>query len=235
MAETFLVTGANRGIGLAVVEVLLKEGGKVFATCRRPGQAKELSVLKKDNPQSLDIVEMDVDSDKSVKSAVGEVSGKAQQLDVLLNVAGILPKPYDAKLEDLDFQRFREGFETNSLGPLRVSRAFLPLLRKSKNPRVVNVTSGNGSISGKAYEGFYAYDTSKAALNMISRTFAIEFKKEGICCVALDPGWVRTDMGGSDASLSPEESATAIVKTTKRLTIDGTSQFIDRNGEKMNW
>ncbi len=235
MPENYLITAANRGIGLAVVKVLLSEGEKVFAACRKPGSSQELSVLKQRYPQNLDLVELDVDSDESAKKAAKEVAAKTDHLDLLLNMAGILPRPHDQKLEALDFQQCREAFETNALGPLRISRAFLPLLRKAKNPRVVNVTSGCGSLSGKDNGEFYAYGTSKAALNMVTRTFAFEFKKDGIVCVALDPGWVKTDMGGSNAQLTPEESSSAIVKTLKGLTLKDTSTFIYNDGTELKW
>jgi len=235
MPETVLVTGSNRGIGLAIVKVYLSKGDRVFAACRKPQEAPALKVLQKEYPVGLEVVKLDVDSEASALAAAKEVGKKTKSLDTLLNVAGILPRPHDAKLEDLDFKHFNQAFETNSLGPLRVSRAFLPLLRKAKNPRVVNVTSGAGSISGKNYGGMYAYGTSKAALNMITRTFAFEFKKEGIVGVALDPGWVKTDMGGANAQLTPEFSSTNIVKTAKKLTIKDTSKFIYINGKDLKW
>jgi NAD(P)-dependent dehydrogenase (short-subunit alcohol dehydrogenase family) len=235
MPETFLVTGANRGIGLAVVKVLLGQGDRVFAACRKPGEAAELGALVQAHSGSLELVALDADSDASVQAAAGQVAGKTGHLDVLVNMAGILPRPHDAKLEDLDLQQCREAFETNALGPLRVSRAFLPLLRKAGNSRVVNVTSGAGSISGKDNGQFYAYGTSKAALNMLTRTFAFEFKKEGITCVALDPGWVKTDMGGPNAWLTPEESSNAIVATLKRLTLKETGSFIYNDGKELKW
>jgi NAD(P)-dependent dehydrogenase (short-subunit alcohol dehydrogenase family) len=235
MGETWLVTGANRGIGLAVTQVLLGAGDRVFAACRNPAQATELGDLKKTHAQALEVLEMDAASDASVEKAAQAAAAKAGSLDVLINMAGILPRPHDQPLEKLDLQQCREAFETNALGPLRASRAFLPLLRKSKNPRVVNVTSGCGSLSGKADGHFYAYGTSKAALNMLSRTFAFEFKKENITCVALDPGWVKTDMGGPNAWLTPEESSSAIVRTVKGLTLADTSKFIYNDGKELGW
>jgi NAD(P)-dependent dehydrogenase (short-subunit alcohol dehydrogenase family) len=100
---------------------------------------------------------------------------------------------------------------------------------------VVNVTSGAGSISGKDNGQFYAYGTSKAALNMLTRTFAFEFQGEGITCVALDPGWVKTDMGGPNAWLAPEESASAIAKTLAELTPKDTARFIYNDGKDLKW
>lgn len=235
MPENFLVTGAGRGIGLALTKALLPQGDRVFAACRQPQNAAELQTLKNNYASTLEILPLDVDSDASVENAAKEFGKKAQNLDVLMNIAGISPPPFDAGLEKLDFGKCRQAFETNCIGPLRVTRAFLPFLRKSKNARVLNMTSGLASLSGKNASGFYAYGTSKAALNMLNRTLAFEFQKEGIVFVAMDPGWVRTDMGGPNAALAPEESATAIVKTVKGLTLKQTSLFLYNDGKELNW
>ena len=235
MPETYLITGAGRGIGLAVTKVLLSQGDKVFAACRKPKESPALDSLLKEYKGALEIVGLDADSDESVRKAILDVSKKTVSLDVLINMAGILPRPHDASLENLDFQQCRDAFETNVLGPLRVTRFFLTLLRKSKNARVVNITSGVGSISGTDNPHFYAYGASKAALNKVTRTQAFEFKKDGIIVVALDPGWVKTDMGGPNAWLTPEESSTAIVKTVKALKMEQTSLFIHNDGKVLNY
>jgi NAD(P)-dependent dehydrogenase (short-subunit alcohol dehydrogenase family) len=235
MSETFLVTGAGRGIGLALTKVLLSQGDRVFAACRNPQRATELTGLKKDHASNLEILALDVDSDASAENAAKEFAKKAQSLDVLMNVAGISPPPFDAGLEKLDFEKCRQAFETNCIGPLRVARAFLPFLRRSKNARVLNMTSGLASLSGKNAPGFYAYGTSKAALNMLTRTLAFEFQKEGLVFVVMDPGWVRTDMGGPNAMLAPEESAMAIAKTVKGLTLKQTSLFLYNDGKEIAW
>ena len=235
MAETILVTGANRGIGLAVAKVFAAEGDLVFGACRKPSQAEELKALQKNHPGKVHLVEMDADTDLSVKKAAQEVSQQTGHLDILINMAGIMPGKYDAKLEELDFDHCREAYETNTLGPLRVTRYFLPLLRKSKKARVINVTSGLGSVSGTDNPNFYAYGASKAALNKVTRTLALELKKENIVAVVLDPGWVKTDMGGPNAWLTPEESSTAIVKTAKGLSMDQTSLFIYNDGKELKW
>jgi NAD(P)-dependent dehydrogenase (short-subunit alcohol dehydrogenase family) len=235
MSETILVTGANRGIGLAVTQVFLKEGDRVFAACRNPDKATELIALQKNFPKTLEITALDVNSDDSVLQAAKEVAKKTNQIDVLVNMAGIMLRPHDAKLEALDFEQCHVTFETNVLGPLRVAKFLLPLLRKSKNGRIVNVTSGLGSISGTDNPHFYAYGASKSALNKVTRTLALELKPENIIAVALDPGWVKTDMGGPNAWLTPEESSTAIVKTSKGLTMNQTSLFIYNDGKELKW
>jgi NAD(P)-dependent dehydrogenase (short-subunit alcohol dehydrogenase family) len=235
MHETFLITGANRGIGLAVTKVLLSQGDKVFAACRQPEKAAELKTLKKTHGDNLELVALEADSDSSVQAAAKEVTKKTDHLDVLFNNAGIQPQPYNAPLEKVQLPIMREAYEVNTLGPLRVSQAFLSLVKKAKNPRIINMTSGLASLSGKSEGAFYAYGASKAALNMLTRTMAFDLKKNKITVVCLDPGWVQTDMGGPNAPLKPEESATAIAKTLKDLTLKQTSLFLYNDGKELNW
>jgi NAD(P)-dependent dehydrogenase (short-subunit alcohol dehydrogenase family) len=228
-SQTHFVTGANRGIGRALVEVLLAQGHIVVGACRKPGALQGLS-----HP-NLKVVALDVDDDASATACASAVAAQVDRLDSVLNVAGILPQPYDAPLERLDLQLLRDAFETNVLGPLRVTRALLPLLRKGVNPRVVNVTSGVGSIERTDNPHFYAYGPSKAALNKVSRTLAFELKPAGITVVALDPGWVQTDMGGAAAPLKPQESAAAIAATLMRLDLTWTGKYIYNNGDPIPW
>jgi len=235
MSETFLITGANRGIGLAVTKILLNQGDKVFAACRQPEKAAELQNLQKKHGDLLEIVPLEADSDASVKAAAVFVGKKIDHLDVLFNNAGISPQPYNAPLDQVEISKMKEAFEVNTLGPLRVSQAFLPLLKKAKNPRIIHMTSGLGSLSGKSEGAFYAYGVSKAALNMLTRTMAFDQQKDKVVCVCLDPGWVQTDMGGPSAPLKPEESAAAIAKTLKGLTMKDTSHFIYNDGKELNW
>jgi NAD(P)-dependent dehydrogenase (short-subunit alcohol dehydrogenase family) len=235
MFENVLITGSSRGIGLGLVKVFLSQGDHVFAACRNPQDSKELQTLKKSYPDSLELIQLKVDSDSSVLTAANVVAAKTDHLDILLNNAGISPGQPMAKLEDVDFKDCRDAYETNALGPMRVARTFLPLLHKSKKPRVVNTTSGLASLSGKNSGGYYAYGASKAALNMITRTMAFEWKEDGIIVVCLDPGWVKTDMGGPNAMLTIEESTSAITRTVKGLTLEKTSQFIYNDGKSINW
>ncbi len=235
MPETFLITGANRGIGLAVTKILLSQGDKVFATCRQPQKAEELKMLKKTHGEALELVPLEADSDDSVRAAAAEVAKKTDHLDILFNNAGIQPQPYNAPLEKVQMPIMREAYEVNTLGPLRVSQAFLSLVKKSKNPRIVNMTSGLASLSGKSEGAFYAYGASKAALNMLTRTMAFDLQEDKVVVVCLDPGWVQTDMGGPNAPLKPEESAAAIAQTLKGLTLKQTSLFLYNDGKELKW
>ncbi len=235
MPNTVLITGANRGIGLAITKIFLEKGYLVLAGTRDMTNSKELMELKQKYPANLQPICLDVTSDKSVAKAFKEASKYVDKLDILMNNAGIQPQPFDAKLEDVDLNQCEEAFQSNSISPLRVAAAFLPLLRESRMPRIANTSSGAGSISGKDNGLFYAYGPSKAALNMASRTMAFELKPENIIVVALDPGWVKTDMGGPNASLAPEESAAAIVKTMESLTMEKTGKFLYNDGKELKW
>jgi len=235
MSQTILVTGANRGIGLALTRELLANGHRVIATARDPESGRALNELEQRYAELFFSVKMDVTSDESINGAAELLEKEIDALDVLVNNAAIFPEEGDESIFDIDLQHFRDAFETNVLGVVRVTRAFTKLLEKSDNPRVVNISSGAGSISGKEDHGFYAYATSKAALNMVSRAMAHELRARKICVVAMTPGWVKTDMGGSNAPLTPEESARAIARTITSLKLEQTSRFIERNGSEVGY
>jgi NAD(P)-dependent dehydrogenase (short-subunit alcohol dehydrogenase family) len=235
MGQIVFVTGANRGLGWAITRVLLAQGDIVFGACRQIDHPGPLHDLQAAHPDRLHLVRLDVTDDLSVASCAKGVAATTDRLDALLNVAGIQTPPYDQPLEELDYQKMRDQFETNVLGPLRVTRALLPLLRKGKNPRVVNWSSGVGSIALTDNPNFYAYGASKAALNKVTRTLSFALRKDGITVVALDPGWVRTDLGGPNAPLSPEESAVPTVATLGKLDLSWTGKYIYNDGKELPW
>ena len=235
MSQNFFITGANRGLGLAITQVALSEGDTVLAGCRQPEKSEELKKLKAQYGSHLVLIPLDVVSGSSIKEAAALTAKAVPQIDILMNVAGISPGPANATLEEVDLEKCREAYEVNVLGPLQITRTFLPLLKKAKNPRVMHFTSGLASLASKGEGGFYAYGVSKTALNMLSRTMSFDLKKDNIISVVLDPGWVQTDMGGPNAPLKPLEAATPIVKTVKELTMDKSGQFIYNDGKQLNW
>jgi NAD(P)-dependent dehydrogenase (short-subunit alcohol dehydrogenase family) len=235
MPQTLFITGAGRGIALALTKILLERGDTAVGACRNPDKPGPFLDLRKRFPQTLIPVVLDVNSDASAENAARETSKRVDSLDVLANIAGILPQPHDTPLEKLDFQQMRDAFETNVIGQLRVLRVLLPLLKKGKNPRVVNISSGVGSMERTDNPHFYAYGPSKAGVNKISRTLSFALKKDGITVVALDPGWVKTDMGGPAAHLTPEESASAIAATINKLDMNFSGKFIYNDGSPLPW
>jgi NAD(P)-dependent dehydrogenase (short-subunit alcohol dehydrogenase family) len=223
-AFTYLITGTNRGIGLEFARQLSERGERVIATARKPEKAKELAKL------DLRVEALDVADGESVASLARRLD---EPIDVLIHNAavgsagpgidGILP-------EDVE-----RAFQVNALGPLRVTQALLPRLRAGQRKTIVAITSGLGSISGNQDGGWSAYRISKAALNQLVRTIAAELSGEKFICVAISPGWVRTDMGGSSAPLSPEESVRSMLRMIDRLQPSDNGRFLDRSGKDVPW
>lgn len=235
MNQIILITGANRGIGLALTHIFLNQKDLVIATCRHPESASALCDLQSTYPSKLKLFAMDVTDDKSISQVSQKISTDISHIDVLINNAGISPAPFDASLETLRFQSVRDTFETNVIGPMCVTRTLLSLLKKSSSPKVINITSGLASLANKSNGLFYAYGISKTALNMATRTMAIEFSKNKIIIVAIDPGWVQTDMGGPNAPLSSHESAEKIFNTIQSLSSDSTGHFLYNDGTNLPW
>ena len=225
-----VITGANRGIGLALTRVLLTNENTVVAICRRPEESSELKQLAVLHPEGLDLIKCDVNREAELAEAATRIQKRHGKLDVIFNNAGIMPERGDESILKIDLGLLRLAYETNVLGAARVIRAFYPMLARSERPRILNVSSGLGSVSTKEDYGYYAYSISKAALNMLTRAGAHEFAPRGITTVAISPGWVRTDMGGEEAQLSPEESAESLAKAIDRIGPELNGQFLDRFG-----
>jgi NAD(P)-dependent dehydrogenase (short-subunit alcohol dehydrogenase family) len=228
--EVILVTGANRGIGLALTRVLLASGNVVIAGCRRPDESGDLKQLALLHRETIDLVKCDVDSEKEMAEAAEVSLRRRKKLDVIVNNAGIMPEAGNESILNIDLKLLWHAFDTNVLGAARVIRAFYTMLAQSARPRIVNVSSGLGSISARESHEYFAYATSKAALNMLTRSIAHELAPKGVTTVAISPGWVRTDMGGEDATLSPEESARSLAETIKKIGPEFNGQFLDRDG-----
>jgi NAD(P)-dependent dehydrogenase (short-subunit alcohol dehydrogenase family) len=223
--ETWLVTGANRGIGLAFAEVLSSRGDSVIATARQPAKARDLERL------GVRVEQLDVADERSVADLARRMSG--EPLDVLVNNAGIGDD--GPPFPRLTMKDLEETFRVNTIGPSAVSQALLPNLRAGKRRTIVNLSSGLGSVSENDSGGWIAYRVSKAALNQLTRSMAADLKGERFVCVVICPGWVRTDMGGSGASLSPADSVASMLRVIDRLTPADTSRFLDRQGHDNAW
>ena len=183
-------------------------------------------------PGTIDILSIDVRSDDSVAAAAEEAAAKVRGLDVLVNNAGVFPEDGNEQLEHLPLECFEEAFAVNVVGVARVTRVFLPLLGRAGHPRVINITSLAGSVSGKEDSRHYCYSVSKAALNMLTRAMAAELRPRGITVVAVTPGWVKTEMGGPRAPLAVEDSARSLASTIGRISHHDAGHFLDRDGQK---
>ncbi|HEY6146246.1 MAG TPA: SDR family oxidoreductase [Thermoanaerobaculia bacterium] len=220
----WLVTGANRGIGLAFARELVKRGEAVIATSREPSKVKGLAAT------GARVEPLDVSDDASVGRLARALSG--EPLDVLINNAGT-GDGVDS-IRDLDFDNFSRFFQVNTAGPLRLARALLSNLERGRRRTIVNLSSGLASIS-QNNGGWYEYRASKAALNMSTRTLAAELAPERFIVIALSPGWVKTDMGGAGATLSPQESVRAMLRVIDGLTPRDNGKFMDHRGRELPW
>jgi len=228
-----LVTGANRGIGLALAGEMAARGWVVFAGVRDPSGAEALrAAAALAAPGRIELVPLEVRSDESVRAAAGQVEGRVSAVDVLVNNAGVFPEEGDEPLEELPLRFFAEAFEVNVVGVARVTRAFLPLLGRAAQPRVINISSRAGSIGMKDNAKHYCYSASKAALNMLTRTMAAEWRARGVTVVSVTPGWVQTEMGGPAAPLAAEEAARSLAGMIGGLAPEDSGEFLDRDGRR---
>ena len=226
-----LVTGANKGIGYEVARQLATKDFHVFVGARNRSAGSAASdVIAKDGGRAT-FLEIDVSDNASVTAAAREFSKIADHLDVLVNNAGIMVDGDDAVLKISD-AIFRKTLETNTLGALRVTRAFEPLLAKTKTPRVINVSSGGGQLTGGADGWAPAYCISKTALNGVTSQLATALPKFAVNSVC--PGWVRTDMGGQSATRSVEEGADTIVWLAADAPQKLTGKFL-RDRKEIPW
>jgi NAD(P)-dependent dehydrogenase (short-subunit alcohol dehydrogenase family) len=234
-----LITGAGRGIGLALTREYVRRGDTVFAGYRSLHGAPELQGLQKQHGDRVIPVGLEVTSEEAIASAVARVRDAGGTLDVLINNAGISPGDVMTEGPDgtsiMDPKPAMEMFEVNAIAPLRLAQAAAGLLRGGDNPRIVNISSGAGSLTYKTEGGLYSYSASKAALNMYSRALAWDLKGDGIIVIVLDPGFAKTDMGGPDAWIEPEESAEGVIKVIDSLDLDDTGKFFHYQGGEVPW
>ncbi|PYL24348.1 MAG: short-chain dehydrogenase [Verrucomicrobia bacterium] len=229
--KTALVTGANKGIGREVARQLAGRGFHVFIGARNPVAGRAAAQAVATIGGKTTFLKIDVADNASVTAAAREFSKVADHLDVLVNNAGIIVDGDNAVLKISD-ELFRRTLETNTLGALRVTRAFAPLLAKSKAPRVINVSSGGGQLTGGADGWAPAYCISKTALNGVTSQLATALPKFAINSVC--PGWVRTDMGGQGATRSVEEGADTIVWLATDARQNLTGKFL-RDRKEIPW
>lgn len=226
--QTVVITGANRGIGFALVDQFLQGGWQVKATQRSDSGSRALAELTSRFPETLQIGQMDITRQDEITAFKNQI-GSTLPIDLLINNAGVFPEHTATPFETMKATEFEAAFRVNFHGTLAVTKALLPQLRRAPEARIVMMSSGAASIGARSGRR-YAYGASKAALNHLTRGLAEELLPERITVVAVSPGWVRTEMGGKEADLSPEEAAEALFKTFISLKPDATGQFLDRFG-----
>ena len=227
-----LITGANRGIGLEFARQYLAEGWRVYACCRDPDSAFELRPLADTSDDQLRIMTLDVTDSATIKAAVSELDGQA--IDLLLNNAGVMG-PRSQTIGNIDYDAWAKVLDTNTMGPMRVSEAFVDNFARSDRKLIVTLTSGMGSLADNTSGGSIAYRSSKAAVNMVMRSLAIDLAPRGITCVVVNPGWVQTDMGGPNAKITPSESVTKLRRLIETLGPAQSGKFLNYDGCEYPW
>ncbi len=228
-----LITGANRGIGLEFVRQFAARGERVFATCRQPAEAIELQDLKAQNPDLVSITALDVTNPSSIVDSYNTISTQTETLDLLINNAGI--NIDDGSFGALDLDTMQSILTVNSIAPMLVTQQYLDLVKAGSKPKIINVSSGNGSLTNLVTAGYYSYSASKAALNMYSLRLSHDLKDTGVIVIMLHPGWVKTDMGGPNAAIAPEDSIKSMLQFVDTLTLDKSGGYYDYAGRTIPW
>jgi len=231
--QRIVVTGGNRGIGLEFVRQLLARGERVIAACRQPGKALRLTELAGAHPGRLQVLPLRLDDERSIRELAREAGLLTDGLDLLINNAGVLVS--GECFGELSAATFNDTLATNAVGPLLLAQALAPLLEHGTAPRVVNISSDLGSLA--ATHGFQtpSYAMSKAALNMATRLEAAELGARGMVVVSINPGWVKTDMGGSRAPLAVSDSVSGMLAVIDRLGAADNGRFLDHTGTALDW
>ncbi|MBK1855927.1 SDR family oxidoreductase [Verrucomicrobiaceae bacterium 5K15] len=216
---TVLVTGANRGLGLEHAKQWTAAGHKVIGTARKPAEAKELKAT------GAQVLQLDITSDDDIANLAKELKG--QKIDVLINNAGYMNR-------GLNREALQRCFNINATGPLLLAKALQPNLKLSKHPKIVNISSGLGSIA-RTRGSYAAYSMSKAALNMATRQLHGQLAGDGFIVISLNPGHNKTDMGGAGAPLDPKDSVPQMLKLITGLKPDQSGKFWYINGSEVPW
>jgi len=227
-----LITGANRGLGLALTTAAVKRGHTVYAGVRNPEQANSLTKLSAIFPSQVKVLPLDVADEETCREASKRLAEENISLDVILNNAAILNER-SKTIEEVDINNVELSFDINLFGPMRVVKHFLPLLDKGPQASIINISSEAGSFQN-AYGGDYPYALTKSAINMFSSQLKKYLAEDQVAVYAIHPGWIKTDMGGEKAPGTPEESSQGILDIIERKKeIQGSSTFINFKGEAM--
>lgn len=227
-----LITGANRGIGLELARQYLTSGWQVFAAARNPAGDGELRELERKSARHIQIVALDVSDTGSVRAAAAQI-GDAP-IDHLINCAGVMGGSKQ-QLGNMDYDAWAQVININAMGPVRVMEAFVENVARSERKLSVAITSGMGSLADNTSGGYIAYRTSKAALNMVMRSLAVDLASRRIACIVINPGWVKTRMGGPAATTTPEDSVRAMRKVFEKTGLGQSGKFFNWDGKEYAW
>jgi len=223
-----VITGSNRGIGLAFCRHYLSQGFRVSAACRNPDSASDLNALGGE----LSVFSLDLASESSIEHFASQLVD--QSVDLIINNAGVYGGTPQG-LEDLLSQEWLNTLNINAIAPILLTRSILKHIDSSQSPKVAFLTSKMGSIADNTSGRSYIYRSSKAALNAAAKSLAIDLSSHKIPVVLLHPGWVRTDMGGPNGLIDTQESVAGMAQVIEHLDMSSTGSFFDYSGKTIPW
>lgn len=230
---TTLITGANRGIGLELARQHAADGWRVHACCRQPDQADALNQLAAQYPDLVQIHPLDVTDLAQIERLANTLAQEA--IDLLLNNAGVYPDDEFKNFGHVDYAKWMHAFQVNTMAPLKMAEAFVAQVARSKLKIIATISSMMGSIDDNTSGGSYLYRSSKAAVNMVNKSLALDLRDKGITAVVFNPGWVLTDMGGPNAVITVAQSVTGLRQVIGKLTLADSGKFLNYDGREIAW
>lgn len=228
---TVLITGANRGIGLAFCQQFLEKKYQVLACYRKSSEAKEVKQLAFEFSNELSLLSLDLESEASIHQLAADLNKRP--IDILINNAGIYE--FDIKSDHLSIEKWKQFFTINTIGPYILTLKLIENLKLGQEKKVINITSYMGSIELNDNGLNIPYRTSKSALNSVTKSLAVTYRNDHLIFTAIHPGWVRTDMGGEDAPLTPEESVKSLIEQIGKLHLLDSGKFLSYDGNEVEW
>lgn len=229
---TVLITGANRGLGLGFCKMYSEKGWEVIACCRKPSQSSDLLGLAQ-HYDAMRIEGLDVSNFDHIDNLSKKLSGLS--IDVLINNAGVYEDRRGYGFGQLDYPTWLHSLRVNTLAPVKMAESFLPQIKNGSKKLIVSISSLMGSISDNGSGGSLFYRSSKAALNAVMKSLSIDLKDHGIGILILHPGWVQTDMGGTNALIDTKTSVEGMCSVIDDFKLSQTGSFISFDGKTLPW
>src|SRR5450759_1650718 len=231
--KTTLITGANRGIGLEFCRQYAADGWRVLACSRYPEKSDALNKLAAQYPKLIKMHALEVADHVQIERLAQVLADES--IDLLINNAGIYPDSDKSGFGHTDYAEWVQAFRTNTMAPLKMAETFATPITRSKQKTIVTITSQMGRFADNGGGGSYLYRSSKAAVNMVVKSLAIDLKPIGITAVVFHPGWVKTGMGGPNALMSAEQRVSGIRQVINRLTLADAGKFFGYDGQVIPW
>lgn len=228
---TVLITGANRGIGLAFCREFLEKKYEVLACYRELSKAQALKQLALEFSEQLSLFPLDVESEENIHQLAKNLNNKP--IDILINNAGFYE--FDIKSDHLSIGKWNKFFAVNTIGPYLLTLNLIENLKLGQGKKVINITSFMASIALNDNALNIPYRASKSALNSLTKSLSIAYRNDNVIVTAIHPGWVSTDMGGKDAPLTPEESVKNMVEQIEKLELKNSGKFLSYDGYEVAW